>query len=381
MEYNKLYKIDSKGKTRVWWVERDGESYSVISGLLDGKKVKSKPKVAKGKNIGKVNETTPSAQAESEVQSLYEKQLDQGNYVDSLSKLHEVPKNFKPTLADKWEKWKNKVEYPLFVSPKLDGMRCIITKDGMFSRAGKPIVSAPHIFDTLVKDGVFEKYPDLVLDGELYNHEYKDDFNRIMSLVKKTKPTEDDLLESKKKIFFEIFDIFLGAEPSLPFTERQKFLLFKVANLFSMATSYIVFPLYSAIVSDEKELDDFYSAYIKQGYEGMMIRNGDSIYENKRTKNLLKRKDFEDEEFEILEILEGEGNWSSVAKHVRVKDKNTGEEFKSGMRGNYEFAGQLFRQRDEYVGGDVTIRFQGRTPDGIPRFPVAVAFYKEKRAI
>ena len=103
------------------------------------------------------------------------------------------------------EDYKDKIEYPIFSQPKLDGIRCIVTKDGMFSRNGKEILSAPHIRKQL--DKVFKEWPYLVFDGELYADKFANDFNSIVSLVKKTKPTEDDLLESQKNIQYWIYDI------------------------------------------------------------------------------------------------------------------------------------------------------------------------------
>ena len=276
-------------------------------------------------------------------------------------------------LAEKWEKHGHKLQYPFYSSPKLDGMRCVITKDGMFSRAGKPIVSAPHLHEIAVNSGIFDDDPDLVLDGELYNHDLRDNFDKLMSLVKKTKPKPEDLEESADIVEFHCFDI---GNIGKTFNDRYGL----ITNIIRGDYDLPMFKVVDALLVENKEqLDLAYGNYLEDGYEGQMIRDPKSLYENKRVKTLLKRKEFQDEEFEIIEILEGKGNWSGYAKHIICRDNNLGVEFKSGMRGDQETAKKLLEEKDQYVGGDITVRYQNRTPAGIPRFPVAVAFYKGKR--
>ena len=100
----------------------------------------------------------------------------------------------KPMLAYKVGKkevdWSEKV----FVQPKLDGVRCIFTKDGAFSRTGKQFKNVAHLEEDL--EDFFDDNPNSVLDGELYNHDLKHDFEKIISLVRKQKPTDEDRLEA-----------------------------------------------------------------------------------------------------------------------------------------------------------------------------------------
>ena len=103
-------------------------------------------------------------------------------------------------------------------------------------------------------------------------------------------------------------------------------------------------------------------------------------YEQKRSKTLMKRKDFEDSEFEIISIEEGQGNWAGYAKRVVFKLED-GRECGSGLAGNREFARKLLEERDDYVGGQVTVQYFTRTPDGVPRFPIAKALYQNQRDV
>jgi DNA ligase-1 len=178
--------MDSKGKIREWRIEIEGPKYRTVSGLKDGKQVNSEWKYATAKNEGRSNATTPEEQAKAEVQALYTNRLER----DYHKNIKDVGKSrfFKPMLADEWGHRKDKIEYPVWVQPKLDGVRCIASKDGLYSRQGKPILAAPHILEALTP--LFEINPDLILDGELYNHDLKEDFNKIISLVRKTKPNK-----------------------------------------------------------------------------------------------------------------------------------------------------------------------------------------------
>ena len=118
----------------------------------------------------------------------------------------------------------------------------------------------------------------------------------------------------------------------------------------------------------QEELDKKYSDYTEAGYEGQMVRN-DTPYENKRSKNLLKRKEFITEEFDVINVLEGQGNWAGYAKHFEL-ELDDGRNFKSGVRGNQETLKALLEQEDKPTW--VTCRYFEKTPDGIPRFPVVI---------
>ncbi len=362
-----LYKIDSKGKLREWRCEIDGANFRTVSGLADGKQVTSEWKETFAKNVGRANATTAEAQAVAEVDALYTKRLD-GEYHRDIADVTKA-RFFKPMLAAKWEDRLTKVEYPVYVQPKLDGVRCIANKDGLWSRTGKQIVSCPHIEVAL--EPLFDTNPDLVLDGELYNHKLRDDFNQIISLVRKTKPTDEDLVDSHDMVEFHVYDLPSSeAIYSERRTELEQVLRYEDSSLVFVQTDF---------ATSEDDVDALFGTYVEQGYEGGIIRL-DMPYEQKRSNGLLKRKDFEDSEFEIISIEEGKGNWAGYAKRVifRLED---GRECGSGLAGNQDFARQLLSERDKYVGGQVTVQYFTRTPDGVPRFPIAKALYATGRDV
>ena len=111
--------------------------------------------------------------------------------------------------------------------------------------------------------------------------------------------------------------------------------------------------------------------------EGQMVRR-DGPYKNGRSFDLLKRKTFVDQEFTVISVDEGIGNRAGMAGFITY-ELGDGRTFKSGIKGNWEYATQLLKDADKYVGGEGTVRFFQFTPDGIPRFPVTVALYEGKR--
>lgn len=367
----KLYKIDSKGNARVWWIEYDNEKYRTHSGIDGGKIVVSGWQYPEAKNVGRANETTVEQQVIAEVESEYVKKQNQGKYHTSIGEsIYFGAKFYECMLADKYDAKKH-TKFPYYSQPKLDGIRCLISKDGMQSRNGKPIVSCPHILEAL--DPFFEQFPDVVLDGELYNHELKDNFEKIVSLVRKTKPTWQDFLEAAVKVQYHVYDCIMDGE----FLDRWTFIY---TNLKSVQYEHCIRVVTTNPAKDQNSLMDLLAIYLEAGYEGQMLRVPDSLYEGKRSKNLIKHKEFEDAEFEIVSIIEGKGNWAGCAKAVEIRLPD-GTTQQSGVRGSLDKLKEVLYDADSYVGTEVTVRYQNKTTDGKLRFPIVVAFWKGKRDI
>lgn len=374
---DKLYKITSNGKTQVWYQEisEDGTSYRTVTGKLDGKMSKSEWTKVTPKNVGKANETDLQTQCLLEVASNYTKKLAQGNYKNTLDEEALSQDNyFKPMLAKKYRDdylptMKDYADGIVYSQPKLDGVRCIVNKDGMWSRQGKPILGAPHVFEALKP--LLAKEPDLVFDGELYCDKLSDNFNKIISLVRQAKPTKEDLAESAKYIQYHVYDF--PALKNRPFEQRYRML----ASYVTKTQSHLIALVTTDCVFTSNDLDELYSSYMEQGYEGQMVRisSEKSGYDNKRSKQLLKRKEFKDDEFLLVDIEEGIGNRSGRAGAVLCQD-NRGKRFRAGIKGNWEFAESLLRDKQKYLGTVVTVQYQDLTPgEHVPRFGVAVKFH------
>ena len=359
-----LYKRDSKGSVRIWKgeVAKDSDNYywRAISGLEDGKQVESGWKIVEQKNVGKANETSLQGQAEQEMLADFNKKLERG-YFRSKEQIDTFDK-IKPMLASKYEDAKldfDKNDY--YTQPKLDGIRCIARRDGLWSRAGKEILAVPHIMEALTV--FFDKYPDAILDGELYNHKLRDDFNKITSLVRKTKPTSDDIAEAKELVQYHVYDVIQMHDKS-----EQKF-SDRINWFYNQGFTDAVQAVDTRRVLDQDQIDRNYGDDLEDGFEGQMIRI-DSFYEqNKRSKSLIKRKEFLTDEFTVVGVEEGKGNWAGHIKRF-ILALPGGTQFGAGVRGTQDTMKAMFesKQTPQWA----TLRYFTPTPDGIPRFPVVI---------
>ena len=356
MKLNTLFARAVNGKTLEYTIEVQDNKFRTISGYTDGIKTTSEWTVCDAKTYCSAEE-----QALKEATAIHRKKRETG-YFEDISNI-DIEMYFEPMLAQDWHKQKDKVKYPLYSQPKLDGIRCIVKKDGMRSRNGKKIVSAPHIFESLKP--LFEAQPDLIFDGELYADKYANDFNAICSLVKKTKPTVEDLKESAEKIEYHIYDL---PSNSGTFIERYK-------ELYSMKLPKCCVVVETNQIDNLNDVDGFYQDYIGAGYEGQIIRL-DALYENKRSKSLLKHKSFIDEEYTILGVEEGIGNKTGMVGSFIFKNKN-GKTFNSSPKFNWEECTEMWKQKDQLIGKSATVKYFNLTPDKIPRFPYVIKINRE----
>ena len=180
-------------------------------------------------------------QAEAEAKALWDKKAEKEYFTD-VNKIDSYEK-FKPMLAHDYTKRPQSSGYS---QPKLDGIRCVVDKNGMWTRAGKPINSCPHILESLKK--FIEDNPNMIIDGELYNHELKADFNKITSLVRKVKCRPEEIAESAELVQYHIYDCFDSNNPTANFVDRVKVL--------KSLRSDIIRPVRTDICETQEELDE-----------------------------------------------------------------------------------------------------------------------------
>ena len=367
-----LYKIDSMGRVRTWFLESTDEAYRTHSGLQDGKIVISGWQRPEEKNVGRANATTVAEQVLAEVTSKYERQKWQGKYSESIEEAQQGAKFIECMLAAKYDAKKHK-KFPYWSQPKLDGVRAIVSDSGIQSRNGKPLLSSPHIREVL--QSIFDQFPDVILDGELYNHSMKDQFEEIISLARKSKPKPNDLAESAELIEYHVYDVILPDNPEANYAERMSFIEEHIKDKFRMIE---VVPTIS--VNNIEEIEQKLGDYLEAGYEGQMLRDQNAPYEHRRSKSLIKHKTFLDDEFKIVEVVEGKGNYAGMAKSltIRLPDGSTQS---CGMQGQMDYLKELLENKDDYVGSQVTVIYQNKTADGKLRFPVAKKVWKGKRDV
>lgn len=268
-----------------------------------------------------------------------------------------------PMLAYKVGKkevdWSEKV----FMQPKLDGVRCVISKDGAYSRTGKEWLNIHHITANL--EPFFEKYPDVVLDGELYNHGLKDDFEKIISLVRKTKPKESDRVESAGYVQFHCYDYIPG-----PALRRAKFSSRTVWLKNELPVSYCVKFVDTYEVHGYNGTKAMHNEFLKQGYEGSILRL-DKPYECKRSYNLQKFKDFHDTEATIVGYVPGKGKFTGLIGKFLMQDDD-GVEFGCPIGKGYNFDDRrdILNNVHDYIGKRATFTYFERTKAGSYRHPL-----------
>lgn len=355
-----LYRQASSGKIMQWTIRSNGNTVTTVYGQHGGKLQSTTDIVKEGKNLGKANATTVESQAQAQAQQNWDGKIKEG-YVESLS-LAKSTKNtlgaIKPMCAHDIQKKPKAVMFPARAQPKLDGLRCTaIVHNGdvkLYSRSQKEILTVPHIVEEIEK---LYAGKSIILDGELYSHEFKDDFNAITSLAKR-----DDVHEESTKIQYHLYDV---AAPG-NHEERTSALL---AGKFLMLVETVV-------VQNMAELEAFQLKCIAQGYEGCMYRNPSGEYEYKRSNYLLKVKTFQDDEFKIVDVEEGGGKLMGAVGAFILVTKD-GTKFGAKPRGSLARSQEFWKNRKSMIGKWGTVKFQNYTPDGVPRFPVFKAIRDE----
>ena len=251
-----------------------------------------------------------------------------------------------------------------FIQPKLDGIRCYITKDGAFSRNHKEFKTVEHIKNAFKP--LFKKLPDLVVDGELYNHQFKNNFNKIISLVRKQKPTTQEIDEANRYIQFHWYDYALTSfkDDTAVFRHRNDMIKRSITELNSR--HIIEVPTYDVSIIESAKL--WHEDFLQQGYEGSIIRLN-KPYEQKRSYNLQKFKDFQDAEATITGWVEGQGKRIGTIGKFLARDTN-GVEFGMPVMDDYKKMEKMYDIAEWYIGKKATFTYFQKTPSGSYRHPL-----------
>lgn len=373
MKLPTLYKRAVTGALLEWTIEIDGNRHRTLSGQVGGAITPTEWTTCKAKNTGRANATTDEEQALKDARSKWTKKQDREQFVEDKSKVDQK-KFVQPMLA---QNYSDRVNTPAFqqalktgnvsVNLKLNGARCVASKDGLFSRKGSEWKSCPHIQTAL--QPLFQEFPDLVLDGELFNDSLRQDLGSIISLVSKKKLTDNDLKKSADVVEYHVYDIVDTNENYYIRHERLRGLIQRLSH------PQIKFVERFQVKTTE-EIDDFLSQYEQAGHEGLIVRVNE-VYENKRSKNLLKHKSFTDDEFLIVGVEEGFGNLSGKVGAFILEDTR-GVRFNSSPTGSHEYWEELWTNRDKLIGKYATVKYKELSPvtergGGVPSFGKVVA--------
>ena len=268
--------------------------------------------------------------------------------------------NIKAMLAHKYNE--DKADYPAFIQPKLDGVRCLFTAKGAFSRANNRFMNIEHIEQALKP--FFAKNPTAVLDGELYNHGLKDDFEKIISLVRKKKPTDQDKAEAKELVQYHIYDV--ASMTIGTYTDRYLFILaeqsLKNKACLQVIDNNLVLDFDDAVVMHKKNL--------KLGYEGSMYRTPSGKYKGTRSWDLMKFKDFHDDEATIVGYEIGKGKREgTLGKFIMQDDEGVEFGCPPGKGYDYQALANMLNNVHDYIGQRATFTYFQRTQAGSYRHP------------
>jgi DNA ligase-1 len=261
----------------------------------------------------------------------------------------------KPMLAHKYDDKRVDWSQPVYIQPKLDGVRCLIKRVSDFpgqenlasfsvkaySRTGKEFKNIKHILDSLKP--FFFHQPDVILDGELYNHDLKDDFEKIISLVRKQKPTDDDRLDAKNLTQFHCYDYFDGVQYDSYKTRMNNLVN---SDIYSYCVRYVP----AKLVDSYNYARTLHKQYLDEGYEGSIIRL-DGLYKHGRSYDLMKFKDFSDTEATIIGYELGKGKRTgTLGKFIMLDDEGVTFGCPPGKGYSYKDLANMLSEIDSYVG-------------------------------
>ena len=357
-----VYKKTSTGKIQQWraWVETTATGFlmKVESGQTDGKLTETAGQVIdEGKQKRSAQE-----QAIFEANSKLSKKRDEA-YFDTIEAAQTQVKLL-PMLAHSFTKRKHNINYPAIVQRKFDGVRCLarLNSDGtvtLMSRKGKEFAHLNHIKTDVAANN---SNTNLVIDGELYSDTLT--FQELVGLVKRVtlKPGND---KQMLEVSLRVYDC-VELNNEADFTSRYE-------TITEVTTGAEYLSLVENVrVSTESEIHAAQARFVEEGYEGAMVRNLTGAYAiGKRSANLQKVKTFLDGEYPIIGFTDGTGGETGcVIWECQTPD---GQSFRVRPRGTQEDRKVLFRNGSNYIGQQLTVRYQELTDDGVPRFPVGIA--------
>lgn len=357
-----LYHKAKGGDLRQWRVWHENDTIFTEYGQVGGK-LQTSSKKAVAKNVGRSNETSPEEQARLEAESLWRFKVER-KYSETKEDAQE--ELTLPMLAHKYEDKKKHVTFPAWVQPKLDGVRCLASRSAahnhkilLTSRSGK-LYSMP----TVEKQLETWLPGDMILDGELYCHGMS--CQTVTSYVKKWKP-------GSEKIIYNVYDVpVVNGCDTLIATERLAALrdeLIESENIQRVRTW---------AVTDHDMMMQRYGEFVQEGYEGAILRlpHGQYLW-GYRSSELLKVKEFQDAEFKVLSAKTGRGKMDNGIIWICRNDIND-EEFDCTMKITMDERRAMYAAHKKYIGKKLTVKFFDRTDDGVPRFPIGIAFRAEE---
>lgn len=390
------------GREKQWSIRvqmNPDNSCSIITehGMVHGNKVVHEKTITCGKNIGRKNETTVLQQALLEAQSEFNKKVRQGYSTNNTSTNNTSSTNntystnntsnnkthskcIKPMLAQEFELHCG-AGHQVFIQPKLDGVRCLVyyshMDDSLVFQSRQNTIYEPfehlepslHSIFAFLSNTLNTDKHNIVLDGELYIHQKG--FNTITSVVRKSKTSASKKSHqtSRHELEYHIYDCLLTENTNAPYSFRYSVL----SEAFQQPLNHVKLVATTISSTCKEDIMRIHQMFVEDGYEGIMIRNMNGPYKQQsRSKDLLKYKTFQDEEFIVTGFHEGTGCHTGTPVFECVTSDN--KTFSVTFADTIEQKKQMMQHVNDYIGQRLTVKFQELSPDGIPRFPVGIAF-------
>jgi DNA ligase-1 len=275
----------------------------------------------------------------------------------------------KPMLAHKYDKKRINWSKPVYIQPKLDGVRCLIKLEPdniikAYSRTGKEFKNINHILKNL--QPFFKMQPHIVLDGELYNHDLKNDFEKIISLVRKTKPTDEHRAEAAQMVQFHCYDYFSTCDCTKTGSYKDRMHALNVADFYDECIKHVP----ASLIDSYNYARTIHEKFLKDGYEGSIIRL-DGLYKHGRSYDLMKFKDFSDAEATIVGYELGKGKRTgTIGKFLMMDDEGVEFGCPPGKGYNYKDLANMLLNIKDYMGQRATFTYFQRTKAGSYRHPL-----------
>jgi hypothetical protein len=378
-----LYKINKNGAATSWNIEivPSASAYIVRTshGSLQGKMNTHEHVIERGLAGRSILEQAAQFTRRKWTDKKEKEQFSEELVEPSLTAHVEV----RPMLAKTWDKTKYgvgiggrsyRIPFPAFVQRKLDGLRCLAYRgvDGkvvLESRKGTGFVHFEAIREEVSR--MLVNLPATFhFDGELFTKELP--FETLSGLIRLKRTLEPADQEALQKVEFHIYDFVDTARLGLTFAER----IGELRSIFAIHGTARCRLVETLQVGSVEEVQGWHDRFVLEGEEGIMIRAAAGVYEvGRRSAFLQKYKEFEEEEFRIVGFHEGTGDEAGLV----VWDCTTaeGKGFAVRPRGSFAFRRQLFLEAANYVGRNLSVVFQERSLDGVPRFPVGKAIRED----
>lgn len=396
LDSKSLYAFDIKGKLRVFEIQLNKENDNIyiissFTGLLSGKLTNKQTVINNKKRFATLRD-----KAISEYNSLISKKRSEGykTKLEYVEKHNTVAPNIEitpppihkllipqyntnenwdelPMLANKLEGKKlNTLSYPILVQRKYDGVRCLAKYKGnktvLISRGGN-YYSIGVIENILEK--IHQKYPHIIFDGELYNHDMT--FEEISGACREGLNKTDLLFNDRKfDIEYHIYDLINTKDLNMTFIERYKLLKEIIGNILPEITktnkkiNVLRVPTYK--VDDFETLDKKHNEFVTEGYEGLIARPLDSLYQiSFRSNSILKYKKFFEDEFQIVGY-KIDDNKSIGESFVFTLITRSGKTFNCRPKGSIEKKQEYFKNIEKLIGKFATVKYLDKTNTGLP---------------